>query len=96
MLITRNRSRLILCVEAKPDKVETDVQFMYLTVPLPIAQYRRFKSIFVPNDPSEPPIKVHVLIPQNASFQQVKERIGSILKVNPLHVSLAVWFIADV
>jgi len=80
---------LIRYVDEGARTTQADYQFMYLTVPLPIAQYRRFKSIFVPKDPTQQPIKINVLIPQNASFQQVKERIGSILKVNPLHVSLA-------
>lgn len=68
-----------------------DIQFMYLTVPLPIAQHRKFKAHFVSKDPTQPPIKVNLLISQNASFQQVKERIGTLLKVNPSHVSQDLW-----
>jgi len=60
---------------------------MYLTVPLPIIQTRIFKLHFVPRDPLQAPVKVKLLIPQNASFQKIKERIGSLLKVNPTHVS---------
>ena len=61
---------------------------MYLTVPLPIAQHRQFKLQFVPRDPSQSPVRVRLLIPQNASFQKIKERVGSLLKVNPSHVRL--------
>jgi hypothetical protein len=60
---------------------------MYLTVPLPIIQTRVFKLSFVPRDPLQAPMKVKLLIPQNASFQKIKERIGSLLKVNASHVS---------
>jgi len=60
---------------------------MYLTVPLPIIQTRVFKLSFVPRDPLQAPVKVKLLIPQNASFQKIKERIGSLLKVNASHVS---------
>jgi len=63
------------------------IQFMYLTVPLPIMQTRVFKFSFVPRDPLQAPVKVKLLIPQNASFQKIKERIGSLLKVNASHVS---------
>lgn len=68
--------------------IVTDKQFMYLTVPLPIVQTRLFKLVFVPRDPLQAPMKVRLLIPQNASFQKIKERIGSLLKVNPSHVRL--------
>jgi ubiquitin carboxyl-terminal hydrolase 4/11/15 len=60
---------------------------MYLTVPLPIAQHRLFKLTFVPRDPSQKAVKVRLLIGQNASFQKIKERLGSLLKVNPSNVS---------
>jgi ubiquitin carboxyl-terminal hydrolase 4/11/15 len=62
-------------------------QFMYLTVPLPIAQHRAVKVKFVPRDPDQPPVTVRLLISQNASFQQLKERLAGIMKVNPAHVS---------
>ena len=60
---------------------------MYLTVPLPIAQYRQLKLNFVPRDPEKPPIRVRLLVPQNASFMQVKEKLGALLKCNPANVS---------
>ena len=63
---------------------------MYLTVPLPIAQNRQFKLHFVPRDPEKSPVRVRILIPQNASFLQVKERLGALLKCNPSYVSLSV------
>lgn len=59
---------------------------MYLTVPLPVAQYRAVKMKFVPKDPNEPLVVVRLLIPQNASFQQLKERLASLMKVNPANV----------
>ena len=63
---------------------------MYLTVPLPIAQNRQLKLHFVPRDPEKPPVRVRILIPQNASFAQVKERLGALLKCNPSYVRLPV------
>lgn len=59
---------------------------MYLTVPLPIAQTRQVKVEFIPRDPEQPPVIVRLLISQNASFQQLKERLASVVKVNPSHV----------
>ncbi len=61
--------------------------FMYLTVPLPIAQHREFKYSFVPRDPEKPTLHGKVLIPANASFTQVKEKISILMKCNPQHVS---------
>ena len=60
---------------------------MYLTVPLPIAQTRVFKCFFVPLNPDLRPIPVRMLIPQNASFMQVKERLGSLLGCDAQNVS---------
>jgi ubiquitin carboxyl-terminal hydrolase 4/11/15 len=62
---------------------------MYLTVPLPIAQHREFKLHFVSGDPDQSPVRVRLLISQNASFQAVKEKLGALMKVIPSHVSLA-------
>lgn len=53
---------------------------MYLTVPLPIAQTRTFKCLFVPLDTTSPQVKLRILIPQNASFGQVKDKIASLVK----------------
>jgi ubiquitin carboxyl-terminal hydrolase 4/11/15 len=61
--------------------------FMYLTVPLPIAQYREFKLHYVSRDPDQPPVKVRLLITQNSSLQAVKEKLAQLVKVNPSHVS---------
>lgn len=63
--------------------------FMYLTVPLPIAQYREFKYHFVPRDPEKPIMRGKVLVPANASFSQVKEKLGILMKCSPQHVSSA-------
>lgn len=60
---------------------------MYLTVPLPIAQHRRVKVQYVSRDPEQPPVNVQLLISQNASFQQLKERLAGLMKVNPANVS---------
>lgn len=61
--------------------------FMYLTVPLPIAQNRQFKVTFVPRDTEKPPVNVKLLIPQNASFAQVKDKIGSLFDCKGSSVS---------
>jgi ubiquitin carboxyl-terminal hydrolase 4/11/15 len=61
--------------------------FMYLTVPLPIAQYREFKLRYISRDPDQPPVKVRLLIGQNAPFQAVKDKLAQLVKVNPSHVS---------
>ena len=62
-------------------------QFMYLTVPLPIAQTRIYKCLFVPLDPEKPQIQLKVLIPSNAPFSQVKERIASVMQCKAGNVS---------
>lgn len=62
---------------------------MYLTVPLPVAQHRAVKVKFVPRDPDQPIVTVRLLISQNASFQQLKERLAGMMKANPANVSPA-------
>jgi ubiquitin carboxyl-terminal hydrolase 4/11/15 len=61
--------------------------FMYLTVPLPIAQHREFKFEFVPRHPEQPIVRGKLLIPANASFMQIKEKLATLMKCNPQHVS---------
>lgn len=60
---------------------------MYLTVPLPIAQNRQFKVTFVPRDIEKPPVIVKLLISQNASFAQVKDKLGSLFDCKGSSVS---------
>ncbi|OXG79192.1 ubiquitin carboxyl-terminal hydrolase 4/11/15 [Cryptococcus neoformans var. grubii Br795] len=67
----------LVCPECHKESITFD-PFMYLTVPLPIAQNRQFKVTFVPRDTEKPPVNVKLLIPQNASFAQVKDKIGSL------------------
>ena len=62
---------------------------MYLTVPLPIAQYRQMKVQFVPRDSEKPPVRVRLLVPQNASFMQVKEKLGPLVHASSSNVSLS-------
>lgn len=59
---------------------------MYLTVPLPISQHRQLKLHFIARDPEKPPIHVRLLIPQNASFMQVKEKLAALVKCNSSQV----------
>lgn len=63
--------------------------FMYLTVPLPIAQHREFKFEFIARNPEQSSIKGRLLIPANASFSQIKEKLGKLVNCNPQHVSLS-------
>ncbi|ORX40453.1 hypothetical protein BD324DRAFT_610768 [Kockovaella imperatae] len=67
----------LVCPVCTKESITLD-PFMYLTVPLPIAQTRIFKCHFVPLDPEKLPCPVRLLIPQNASFMQVKEKLGSL------------------
>lgn len=69
------------------------MQFMYLTVPLPISQYRQMRLYFVPRDPEKLPVRVRLLIPQHASFTQVKEKLGALMKCNATNVCLVDLFI---
>lgn len=85
-LTNRNPSPLILYVIEKLFE-EADQKFMYLTVPLPIAQTRTFKCHYVPLDPESPQIRIRLLIPLNASFMQVKERIAAVTGAKANHVS---------
>ncbi|WVQ94936.1 hypothetical protein IAU59_002024 [Kwoniella sp. CBS 9459] len=75
------RSTLV-CPECHKESITMD-PFMYLTVPLPIAQHRRMRMVFVPNDVAKPPVKVNMLIPQNASFGQVKDKLSAIVGSKP-------------
>jgi ubiquitin carboxyl-terminal hydrolase 4/11/15 len=61
--------------------------FMYLTVPLPIAQHREFKFQFIPRDPEQESVKGRLLIPANASFMAIKDKLGKLMNCNPQHVS---------
>ncbi|KIR27707.1 ubiquitin carboxyl-terminal hydrolase 4/11/15 [Cryptococcus deuterogattii R265] len=67
----------LVCPECHKESITFD-PFMYLTVPLPIAQNRQFKVTFVPRDIEKPPVIVKLLISQNASFAQVKDKLGSL------------------
>ncbi|WWC91950.1 uncharacterized protein L201_006902 [Kwoniella dendrophila CBS 6074] len=67
----------LVCPECHKESITMD-PFMYLTVPLPIAQHRHMKMIFVPYDVEKPPMIVRLLVPQNASFAQVKDRLAAI------------------
>ncbi|WVF67340.1 hypothetical protein IAT40_002093 [Kwoniella sp. CBS 6097] len=71
------RSTLV-CPECHKESITMD-PFMYLTVPLPIAQHRRMKVTYVPSDVTKPPVKVNLLVPQNASFAQVKDKLSAIV-----------------
>lgn len=63
--------------------------FMYLTVPLPIAQFRQLKLKFIPKDVDQSPVRVRLLVPQNASFMQVKEKLGQLMKAKSSNVCSA-------
>jgi ubiquitin carboxyl-terminal hydrolase 4/11/15 len=52
---------------------------MYLTVPLPIAQTREYRCFFTPLDPDQPTTLLKMIIPMNASFSQIKEKIASFM-----------------
>ncbi|KAK4683921.1 hypothetical protein P7C73_g6288, partial [Tremellales sp. Uapishka_1] len=78
------RSTLV-CPECHKESITMD-PFMYLTVPLPIAQTRLFKLRYVPLNPEKPPVNVKMLVPQNASFAQIKEKLASLVKYNDIPV----------
>lgn len=61
--------------------------FMYLTVPLPVAQTREVKLTFFPKATDKPPVRVQLLIPANASFMQLKEKLGKLMGCDPANVS---------
>ncbi|KAK6909152.1 hypothetical protein I203_103167 [Kwoniella mangroviensis CBS 8507] len=75
----------LVCPECHKESITMD-PFMYLTVPLPIAQHRHMKMIFVPRDVDKPPVLVKLLIPQNASFAQVKERLAALTGSKASHL----------
>jgi hypothetical protein len=60
---------------------------MYLTVPMPIAQHRMFRCHYVPANTELPVLSLSLLIPTNASFSQIKERIASITGGKAANVS---------
>ncbi|OCF44499.1 ubiquitin carboxyl-terminal hydrolase 4/11/15 [Kwoniella heveanensis CBS 569] len=78
------RSTLV-CPECHKESITMD-PFMYLTVPLPIAQHRRMKMTFVPRDVGKPPVNVNLLVPQNASFAQIKDKLSAIVGSKPSHL----------
>lgn len=65
----------LVCPDCHQESITMD-PFMYLTVPLPISQTRNVKVIFVPRDVEKPPINVHMLLPANASFSTLKDKLG--------------------
>ncbi|KAK8853439.1 hypothetical protein IAR55_004145 [Kwoniella newhampshirensis] len=68
----------LVCPECHKESITMD-PFMYLTVPLPIAQNRHFNLTFIPRDVEKSPVKLRLLIPQNSSFAQIKDKIGAIM-----------------
>lgn len=68
----------LVCPECHKESITLD-PFMYLTVPLPISQTRTFKLIFFPKDVEKPPVNVHLLVPANASFQALKDKLGKLV-----------------
>ncbi|ODO05552.1 hypothetical protein I350_04604 [Cryptococcus amylolentus CBS 6273] len=81
----------LVCPECTKESITFD-PFMYLTVPLPIAQHRQFKGIFVPRDTEKGPTPFQILIPQNAAFSQIKDKLGALFgcKANNI-VGLDLW-----
>lgn len=65
----------LVCPECHKESITMD-PFMYLTVPLPISQTRIVKVIFFPRDVEKPPVNVHLLLPANASFAALKDKLG--------------------
>ncbi|EIW72145.1 hypothetical protein TREMEDRAFT_36466 [Tremella mesenterica DSM 1558] len=81
----------LVCPECHKESITMD-PFMYLTVPLPIAQTRQIKLLFIPRDVEQSPINIRLLIPQNASFMQVKEKLGQLVKCSPSNlVAFDLW-----
>jgi ubiquitin carboxyl-terminal hydrolase 4/11/15 len=65
----------LVCPDCHKESITMD-PFMYLTVPLPISQTRTVKIIFFPRDTEKSPINVHMLLPANASFATLKDKLG--------------------
>lgn len=65
----------LVCPDCHKESITMD-PFMYLTVPLPISQTRIVKVIFFPRDVEKAPMNVHMLLPANASFAALKEKLG--------------------
>ncbi|GMK56830.1 hypothetical protein CspeluHIS016_0306700 [Cutaneotrichosporon spelunceum] len=65
----------LVCPDCHQESITMD-PFMYLTVPLPISQTRTVKVIFFPRDTDKPPLTVHMLLPANASFSALKDKLG--------------------
>ncbi|WVQ75606.1 hypothetical protein IAR50_005234 [Cryptococcus sp. DSM 104548] len=81
----------LVCPECTKESITFD-PFMYLTVPLPIAQNRQFKGLFVPRDIEKGPTPFQLLIPQNAAFSQIKEKLGALFGCKPNNiVGLDLW-----
>lgn len=75
----------LVCPECNKESITMD-PFMYLTVPMPIAQTRTFKCIFFPKDTDLAPVNVQLLVPANASFSVVKEKLGQLMKTNGANI----------
>ncbi|CAK9787415.1 UCH-domain-containing protein [Cutaneotrichosporon oleaginosum] len=65
----------LVCPDCHKESITMD-PFMYLTVPLPISQTRTVKVIFFPNNTDKAPLNVHMLLPANASFAMLKDKLG--------------------
>lgn len=65
----------LVCPDCHKESITMD-PFMYLTVPLPISQTRVVKVVFFPREIEKPPLNVHMLLPANASFAALKDKLG--------------------
>lgn len=65
---------------------------MYLTVPLPIAQTRVAKFHFVPLYPAQLPVQVKLLLPTNASWGHLKEKLATLTGCSSSNVSVRLRF----
>lgn len=75
----------LVCPECHKESITMD-PFMYLTVPLPISQTRAFKLVFFPVDVEKPPVRVELLVPVNASFSTLKDKLGALVKAQGNHI----------
>lgn len=83
------RSTLVCPVCAKVS-IKFD-PFMYLTLPIPHTRKWRGRVYVVPKD-ARPIVQVDVQLPSHATVAQLRERVGSLVHIDPAHLLVGeVW-----
>lgn len=80
------------CPDCKQISITFD-PFMILSLPIPTMEYSKFFIYYVPESPRTTPQKITLNVPNNTSYKEILEQIGSLAKADP--ETLTVGFIKE-